>query len=485
MKNTHKHSKIIITLVLSFCITSTWFIKPVMADSTSTTENNSVSSDVTNSDATNSNITSTDIKTLSEMTFDQLTAAAQPMPDNAITNSIIGDNNDMVLNSQQFIPQDGNIYYISSTFIDPITANYNTPRKSTTITYYKFLNTEPGRYPFVNYTSYYWEFKDGVLYANGTTTESVNNETLYKQLSGGLPYIPAVDTFQHKRLSTMFDMAEEINPDKLNNVVITSGTSFADALSGTVLASKLKAPIFFMNTKDDTNVYDYVNDNLKKGGTVYILGKEGAISSVIENKFTQYGFTASRLGGTDRYDTCSQINNQLNISKGTPVIIVSGENFPDALSISSVAACKGYPILLTQSNSIPQQTISQLNKINPSRIYVIGGPGVISDNIFSTLKNYSSYVSRIFGTDRYETSLNICKSFNFNNSSSIVLATGTDFKDALAGSTVAAKYDSPILLINSDTTKVKEYLKSSSYKSLIILGDTSTISTDTENDLAK
>ena len=42
-----------------------------------------------------------------------------------------------------------------------------------------------------------------------------------------------------------------------------------------------------------------------------------------------------RFGGTDRYDTNMLIVNEVNVPQGTPVFIASGENFPDALSISS------------------------------------------------------------------------------------------------------------------------------------------------------
>jgi putative cell wall-binding protein len=490
VKNTRKCLKVITTLALSLSVISAGFIQPVMADAATTTTNSSASSDTTTT-TTNSS-TSSDTATLGEMTFAQLNTSAKPMPDDGVTNTILYSNNYMTLKSQKFIPQDGNIYYTKSVYVDPksITAsgaNTENTKTITDITYYKFLNMEPGRYPFVNYNSYYWEFKDGILQSSGITTESISDETIYTQLSGGLPYALPASGLTDKRLNTMFDMANELNSGTLDNVVIASGTGFADALSGTVLASKLKAPILFMNTPDDAQVYEYVNTNLKKGGRVYILGGEGSISSEISDKFIESGFIVDRLGGTDRYDTCSQVNDQLNVAQGTPVIIVSGENFPDALSISSVAAIKGYPILLTESNSIPAQTISQLNKIKPSKIYVIGGSGVISDDTFNTLKSYSSDVSRIFGADRYETSLNIAKTFtdiSNNSNSTLVLATGTDFKDALAGSTVAAKYGAPILLIGSDITNAEDYIKTSAFKNLIILGDTNSISSDTESSLS-
>ncbi|WML36740.1 cell wall-binding repeat-containing protein [Clostridium sp. OS1-26] len=481
--NSRKYLKLISTLTLSLCITTAWSIQPIKAASEDTTVTTSAASDVSS---------------LSKMGYDELIKAAKSMPEDSVIVRKILDTSTSTLKGQQFIPQDENIYYITNNIIDPNTVTYEDPITKLNTTFYKFLNVEPSRYPLVKYNSYCWEFKDGDLQYSGVTSENVIDEALYKQLTGGLPYIPSgsiipdagntsevnnkpsVNTLAHKRLNSMFDMAAELNNSPLDNVIITSGTSFADALSGTVLASKLKAPVFFMNTSEDSKVYDYVNTNLKKGGSVYILGKEGAINSDIENTFKKNGFIVIRLGGDNRYGTCSQINDKLNIAENTPVVIVNGENYPDALSISSIAAAKGYPILLTEQNSIPQETIDQLTKIKPSKIYVIGGSGVVSENVYSSLKGYSNDVSRIFGADRYETSMNICKAFSSSNNSTIVLATGTDFKNALTGSSVAAKYGAPIILVGNDASNVKSYIKNNNYKNVIILGDTNSISSGIE-----
>ena len=41
----------------------------------------------------------------------------------------------------------------------------------------------------------------------------------------------------------------------------------------------------------------------------------------------------------------------MNLEKGTPVVIANGYGFADALSVSSVASLKGYPILMTGASS--------------------------------------------------------------------------------------------------------------------------------------
>lgn len=472
LKNIHRCVRAVTMLTLSIFLATIWFAKPTAADSTPVIVNIN-------------NPNSVDTTPLSKMTLDELKTAAEPMRNNLLNAIVMGDTSNIDEKITQFSPQDGNIYYTTNTIIIPTSGVQNITVSNLT-TFDKFLGMLPGTYPHVNIYIYYWQFKDGILQSNGTSIKDIESETLYKQALVGFSYPNTVaGTYSHERLSTMFDIASELNPVKLDNITITRGTTFADSLSGTVLASKFQAPILFMNINNDTKVYDYVNSNVKKGGTIYILGKEGAIGSDVANYFTQNGYNVKRLGGTTRYDTCEQINDQLGVAEGTPVFLASGEDFPDALSASSIASIKGYPILLTQPNNIPEQTIRQLIKIKPSKIYVLGGTSVISDSVFNSLKVYCSDITRIYGADRYETSLNICKSFKLSNNLTIALATGTDFKDALAGSTVAAKNNIPILLINKDITKVKQYLDTNQYRNLVILGSTDAVSTDTENALAK
>ncbi|KZL91894.1 putative cell wall binding repeat 2 [Clostridium magnum DSM 2767] len=49
----------------------------------------------------------------------------------------------------------------------------------------------------------------------------------------------------------------------------------------------------------------------------------------------------------------------------------NGYGFADALSVSSVAALKGYPILMTSASTLPDETKNILSTVQPSQVYVI------------------------------------------------------------------------------------------------------------------
>ncbi|MFL0196256.1 cell wall-binding repeat-containing protein [Clostridium sp. WILCCON 0269] len=427
------------------------------------------------------------------VTYTQLKAAAVALPQNAQDIIFRGGFTTKGKATTTFIPDKTKIYYLQDA-------------TTRIISFYQFYTMIPfTTYPAVHYYAYVYEYHTTDTSSTPLTPSSAmfvaNDKTLYKKLQDGTVLsdgttVTTTNTgrYQHKRFTTMIDIANEFFPVQKNevnkvitlkNVVIASGTIFADSLSGSVLAAELNAPILLLNTKSDSAVYSFITSKLNKNGTVYILGREGAISTDIENKFKKLAYNVIRIGGLDRYDTCEQVNNNLNIPKGTPVFLASGEDFPDALSAGAVAAIKQYPILVTQKDTLPPQTIHQLIKIKPSAIYVVGGTGVISDNIFNTLNNYSSNVTRISGADRYATSLSICKSFDSEYGTTVIFAAGSDFKDAVCASSLAAKYSAPIILTNNNIKDSKTYIDNSKYLNIYILGGTDEISTDVENALKK
>lgn len=67
-----------------------------------------------------------------------------------------------------------------------------------------------------------------------------------------------------------------------------------------------------------------------------------------------FKFNKKRLNGKNRYETAELVAEEYNSSTVQNVILATGENFPDALSISSMAAMKGYPIVLGNKDTLPE-----------------------------------------------------------------------------------------------------------------------------------
>ncbi|APQ72865.1 amidase [Clostridium botulinum] len=291
------------------------------------------------------------------------------------------------------------------------------------------------------------------------------------------------------RYKTSLNISKQFNNDKVDNVIIASGSDFPDALAGSSLSKKLKAPILLVDKdiKGSLDSIDYIKNHLNVNGNVYILGGNASVSENYINYIKSLGYkNIIRLGGKNRFDTNKAIINSMNIEKGTPIVITNGYGFADALSVSSAAASKGYPILMSDSKTLPDEIKAKIREIQPSKLYLIGGQGSLSNNIITEVRNivpslnYSN-ITRIWGNTRYDTSLEICKYFNLD-SDTAVIANGENFPDALSGSALAAKQNAPIVLTNGkDMSNQKKYLNTTNYKNLILLGGSGAISSNLEN----
>ncbi|MBL4931636.1 cell wall-binding repeat-containing protein [Clostridium paridis] len=176
---------------------------------------------------------------------------------------------------------------------------------------------------------------------------------------------------------------------------------------------------------------------------VFIVGGAGVISDNVKNVLQSQGIKVTRISGNDRYETSLEIAKYLNSSK-SEAFIVTGNDYPDALSIASYAGNKQTPILLTDKNQLPTSVKNYISNKGITKTYVIGGIGVISDNVLSTLPN----AERIAGNNRYETNMEILARFPFFYGNTY-FATGLAFADALSGAALAGTLNNPIILVDS------------------------------------
>lgn len=170
-----------------------------------------------------------------------------------------------------------------------------------------------------------------------------------------------------------------------------------------------------------------------------------------------------KLSGIDRYAASAEIVSD-GWEEAIHAILVYGEDFADALS--SVPLTKKYghgpqnaPILLTQSNYLPDATLKLIKELNVRYITIIGGPGVISSSIEAQLQAMGIETDRLSGQDKYAT--NIAAANQLDNVNEIFIVTGEDFADALSVAPIAAEKNMPVIYLRHNLIPdvVKEYLK--------------------------
>lgn len=284
-------------------------------------------------------------------------------------------------------------------------------------------------------------------------TTKVSAETLQKRFGASDRYGTSINVCKN-------------NWDKSDYAVLVSGDGFADALCAAPLAKKFDAPIILTNGKVLGNDIksELVRLNVRK---IFIIGASGVISEEIERQIYEMNIDCQRIAGNDRYDTSLKVAQYIGINKS--VAIVSGENFTDALSIAPMAAVSGMPILLADKHGANMDIKDYIENNIIENCYIVGAEGLVSDDTTKNVKN----CKKINGVDRYETNQKIINEFSDNiDFSSIYVASGEGFADALSGVAAAAKTNSPIIFTDGNVmlTKTVLALKISSINEMRILG---------------
>lgn len=276
----------------------------------------------------------------------------------------------------------------------------------------------------------------------GVYADTTTNKTEVERIGGA------------DRTETSLKVLEKLGGVKKTYLV--NGYQFSDALSIAPVAAANNEGIV-LATKGN------VDASLSKQGIseVTLVGGENSISSSVEKSLASK-FKTKRIAGTDRYKTSEMI---VESTGKKEVGVATGKDFPDALSSGAFLAKKNLPLLLV--NGKTQTSLPQGLK----GLYTFGGKSSVAND----------FGKRIAGANRYETSEKIAE--ELGKSDVVVLASGTNFADALAAAPLAKKMNAPIVLVKKDSLSenAKKLVKEA--KKVYVIGGENTISNKLVNEI--
>ncbi|EGT3796577.1 cell wall-binding protein Cwp10 [Clostridioides difficile] len=192
--------------------------------------------------------------------------------------------------------------------------------------------------------------------------------------------------------------------------------------------------------------------------------------------------TVKKLKGDDRFETAIKIS-QSGWTKSDTVVIVNGEDksMVDGLTATPLASVKNSPILLSSNEKLPQKTVEELKRLNPSKVVVIGGNNSMPNSVVEAIKAVNSKISvqRIGGDTRYQTSINIAKEIDkTNNISKLYIGAGNGEADSLSIASLAGKEKTPIVLTQKDgvDNEAEQFIKSNKVSNIYFIGGVEKIS---------
>jgi len=242
-----------------------------------------------------------------------------------------------------------------------------------------------------------------------------------------------------------------------SSVVLATDTNWPDALTASYLASYLQTGVLLTPT-DTLSAVTLQAIRAEGVSNVFIVGGPLAVSNTVQTQLentpaylcggqspqtTATGapqmLNVVRIYGQTALDTAQQVaefvgpgydgNNLANLSgafglyndtTGTDsgssptvpqrtAILVTDQSFQDASSASALSYWEGWPIVLTDPNTLSPQALQTLQDLAIAQVVEIGGPIAISDAVNTALQAAGISVLRIAGQDYSDTSVQLAK----------------------------------------------------------------------------
>lgn len=239
--------------------------------------------------------------------------------------------------------------------------------------------------------------------------------------------------------------------DRAETVVFASAYNYPDALCASSLAGKVGGPVLLVG---NGALPASILGELARLNTAdaYVIGGPAAIAGpTFDSIDSALSGNVLRVAGLDRYETAAAVAAELDIAAGadTRAYVVTGEKFPDALSVGAAAFSEVAPVLYARPSGVPASTLAVMKALDIDETVIVGGPAAVTPAAETIL----APATRVHGLTRYETARNFADWALADGVLSAVapcVATGVNFPDGLSAGPLAGTMASPVVLTRAE-----------------------------------
>ncbi|MGA1836834.1 cell wall-binding repeat-containing protein [Herbiconiux sp. 11R-BC] len=220
-----------------------------------------------------------------------------------------------------------------------------------------------------------------IVVLGGTNTISAAVESQLRAFALDVSRIDGADRFE-----VAVGVSRALVPTRAPVAYVASGEVFPDALAGAAAAGHLGGPVLLVSRG---SVPDSVRDELRRiqPARIVVLGGVNTVSEAVVANLGAIAPT-TRLGGPDRFAVAAAVSADAFPGGASTVYVASGAVFPDALSGGAAAVNQAAPVLLVTADAIPAPVAAELDRLNPTKIVVLGGTATVSSAVQTALDGY-------------------------------------------------------------------------------------------------
>jgi putative cell wall-binding protein len=250
------------------------------------------------------------------------------------------------------------------------------------------------------------------------------------------------------RYAVAVSIASVAYPATAPVVYVASGENYPDALAAGPAAAKEGGPLL-LTAK--SSLPSSVNQTIRRLAPqkIVVVGGPNSVSDSVLDELRGIQQNVVRVTGNDRFEVSRKLAASVFADVApSRVYVVTGNNFPDALSASAAAAAQGVPVILVDGSrtAVDAATVTTITDLGSTRVTIAGGPNSVSPGIESSLAKKWQTV-RLSGADRYAASQAISRDAYPGTADRVILSTGLNYPDALAGSAWAGVVSAPLYVV--------------------------------------
>ena len=251
------------------------------------------------------------------------------------------------------------------------------------------------------------------------------------------------------RYAVSVAIAAKAYPGTAPVVFVASGENYPDALAAGPAAAKEGGPLLLT---PGSSLPPSVEEAIRRlaPDRIVVVGGVKSVSEAVVTRLKTIQSEVDRVAGADRFEVSRNL--AVRSFSDTPpsrVYVVTGNTFADALSAGAAAAAQQVPVILVNGleSSADEATLDTISDLGVTKVTIGGGPNSVSPGIEASLTRLLPDTTRLAGADRYVASQAISRDAYPGTASQVLLSTGLNFPDALAGAAWAGVISAPLYVV--------------------------------------
>lgn len=227
---------------------------------------------------------------------------------------------------------------------------------------------------------------DLVVVVGGTSAIA---ESVAAAIADNLPGATVQRRWGDHRYDTAVALSQGAFAGPVDTVFVATGRDFPDALIAAPAAVAAGAPLLLVSPD---GLHESVAAEIQRLGpsTVIIVGNETAVPIHVQQEIETLAPTVRRIGGSDRYSLGVNLAADQWPGGADTVYLARADMFPDAMAAGPMTRIANGPLLLVDVDLIPIVVGRELDRLDPTRIIILGGQSAVSLTVTAALELGSS-----------------------------------------------------------------------------------------------